>query len=73
MSMMEAVVIIYFASESFAGFADIHEGFWGFAYKFIFMNIWWLIVPLIALPFTYKIISYLYKSTLTKTTDQRSG
>ncbi|BAX91595.1 hypothetical protein MSG_01439 [Mycobacterium shigaense] len=31
-------------------------------FKFIFMNIWWVFAPLITIPFSIKMIDYLYKS-----------
>jgi hypothetical protein len=62
-SMMLAVVSIYYISESRAGFSNLKQGFWeGFMFKFIFMNIWWVFAPLITIPFSIKMIDYLYKT-----------
>ena len=63
MSMMLAVLVIYYIAEARAGFANIDQGFWGFALKFVFMNIPWLVAPVVSLPFAAKQLAYLYRST----------
>jgi hypothetical protein len=61
--MMLAVLVIYYIAEARAGFANIDQGFWGFALKFVFMNIPWLVAPVVSLPFAAKQLAYLYRST----------
>jgi hypothetical protein len=63
MSMMLAVLTIYYVAEVRAGFVDIEQGAWGFGIKFIFMNIPWAIAPVISLPFVVKQLAYLYRTT----------
>jgi hypothetical protein len=62
-SAMLAVVTIYYVSEFRAGMADLEQGFWeGFMFKFVFMNMWWFLAPVITIPFMIKQIDYLYRS-----------
>lgn len=63
MSMMLAVLTIYYVAEARAGFVNVEQGFWGFALKFVFMNVPWLIAPAISLPFAAKQLAYLYRTT----------
>lgn len=61
--LMLAVVMIYYISEIRAWGADLEQGFWmGLMFKFIFMNIWWVFAPLVAIPFIIKQIDYLYRT-----------
>jgi hypothetical protein len=64
MSMMLAVLTIYYVAEIRAGFVNIEQGAWGFGIKFVFMNIPWLVAPVISLPFVVKQLAYLYRMSV---------
>jgi hypothetical protein len=57
---MLTVFGIYYVAEARAGFENIEQGFWGFALKFVFMNIPWLVAPVVSIPFIVKQLAYLY-------------
>ncbi|MCZ8377359.1 Emopamil-binding protein [Mycobacterium sp. CPCC 205372] len=59
---MLTVFGIYYVAEARDGFANIEQGFWGFALKFVFMNIPWLVAPLVSIPFIIKQLAYLYRT-----------
>ncbi|MEI2713195.1 MAG: hypothetical protein V9G04_07815 [Nocardioides sp.] len=60
LTMMQAVIFIYYVSEARSGFAFIEQGFWGFALKFVFMNLPWLFSPMILIPLIPKMLAYLH-------------
>ncbi len=76
LSLMWGVVLIYFIEEIYNGFGNLKYDHYGYAYSFwyvfVFMNIWWAIAPLIALPYTRKIIDYLYRSELARELTSKS-
>jgi len=71
---MLTVVAIYFIAEIYNGFGHLNYDTYGFAYTFyylfIYMNIWWFIVPAVALPFVLKMIDYLYRVEVYHTANQ---
>jgi hypothetical protein len=62
--MMQAVIFIYYVSEARSGFAFIEQGFWGFALKFVFMNLPWLFSPMILIPLIPKMLPTYTPRTL---------
>ena len=54
-----ATTLTYFVSEARAGFADIGQGVYGLAFKFIGMNIASIIFPVLVLYAIYLQIDYL--------------
>jgi hypothetical protein len=63
MSLMLAVITIYYVAETRAGYVNIEQGSWGFGLKFIFMNIPWAVAPAVSLPFVTKQLAYLYRTS----------
>lgn len=77
LSLMWGIVMIYFVEEIYNGFGNLRYDDYGFGYSFwyvfVFMNIWWAIVPLIALPYTKQIIEYLYRGVAVSEHTEKSG
>jgi len=65
---MLTVVIIYLISELYDGLHHLDYSTYGptfsFWFVFIYMNIAWLIVPLMAIPYVVKMIDYMYRVEL---------
>jgi hypothetical protein len=59
MSMLLATTIVYFVSAARTGFADIGQGWYGLGFKFIFINLPFLIVPPFVLHAIYRQIDFL--------------
>ncbi|MBB1023216.1 MULTISPECIES: Emopamil-binding protein [unclassified Dietzia] len=64
-AMMTAVIIIYYVAEARDSFANIEQGFWGFALKFVFMNIPWMVAPVVSMLFIPKMMAVLYQRVYT--------
>ena len=58
-AMLFATTLTYFVSEARAGFADIGQGVYGLAFKFIGMNIASIIFPVLVLYAIYLQVDYL--------------
>jgi hypothetical protein len=58
-SILFATTTVYFVSEVRTGFADIGQGWYGLAFKFIFINLPFLMVPPFVLFAIYRQVDYL--------------
>ncbi len=61
-AVMLTVICIYYIAELRDGLVHIQQGFWGLWLKFIFMNIPWLVAPIVCMPFIIKQVAYLYRA-----------
>jgi hypothetical protein len=59
MAMLFATTAVYFISECRTGFADIGQGWYGLGFKFIFINLPFLVVPPFVLFAIYRQVDYL--------------
>jgi hypothetical protein len=73
MSVMVGIPVIYFASEIRDHFIHISTDFWTAAYWFVFMNVWWTIVPAIILPLLVKMIASLYREQAASVVEPGNG
>jgi hypothetical protein len=58
-AILLATTSVYFASEVRTGFADIGQGWYGLAFKFIFINLPFLVVPPFVLYAIYRQVDFL--------------